>query len=119
MVGCAARQSPVRSRLQSTLPRPPTPPLRSWEALDGELAAIGVHPHCWPLPLTLLSVREAEKNPIAQPIPQMPAVKRGSGGDGGESVVRVGRGRGRGEAALGPSSQHAPARASLPVLSAP
>ncbi|KAL4443494.1 hypothetical protein ABPG75_011231 [Micractinium tetrahymenae] len=63
-------------------------PGRSWEALEGELAAIGVHPQCWPLPLTLAAVREAEKNPIAQPIPQLPAVKRG-----GEGVESVGRGR--------------------------
>lgn len=63
-------------------------PACSWEALEGELAAIGVHPQCWPLPLTLAAVREAEKNPIAQPIPQLPAVKRGVGD--GESVVRHG-----------------------------
>ena len=61
-------------------------PGRSWEALDGELAAIGVHPHCWPLPLALVAVREAEKNPVPQPIPAMPTVKRGAGE--GEPSVR-------------------------------
>ncbi|EFN58193.1 hypothetical protein CHLNCDRAFT_142040 [Chlorella variabilis] len=63
-------------------------PGRSWEALDSELQAIGVHPHCWPLPLSLMGVREAEKNPIPQPIPQLPTVKRGAEG---EAVVRRGR----------------------------
>lgn len=58
---------------------------RSWEALEGELAVIGVHPSAWPLPLTLSGVREAEKNPLPQPIPALPAVKRGSGE--GESAV--------------------------------
>jgi hypothetical protein len=90
---------PRRNRLAqaSLVPSPrsqpaPCPPTRSWEALDGELAAIGVHPHCWPLPLTLVAVREAEKNPIAQPIPQMPTVKRSGEGEGsvseGSSVLR-------------------------------
>ncbi|KAI7842903.1 hypothetical protein COHA_003415 [Chlorella ohadii] len=58
-------------------------PGRSWEAIEIELQAIGVHPHCWPLPLSQAAVREAEKNPIAQPIPQvgwLPAVKRDDGG---------------------------------------
>lgn len=77
----AAPLAPPGPLTQRTLPLPAC----SWEALEGELAAIGVHPQCWPLPLTLAAVREAEKNPIAQPIPQMPAVKRGTGE--GESVV--------------------------------
>jgi hypothetical protein len=47
-----------------------------------------VHPHCWPLPLTLVAVREAEKNPIAQPIPQMPTVKRSGEGEGSARRVR-------------------------------
>ena len=71
---------------------PPSRPVpcrapRSWEALDSELQAIGVHPHCWPLPLSLMGVREAEKNPIPQPIPQLPTVKRGAEG---EAVVSAG-----------------------------
>lgn len=45
--------------------------LCSWEAIEHELQNIGVHPHCWPLPLSQAAVREAEKNPIAQPIPQV------------------------------------------------
>lgn len=65
-------------------------PGRSWEALDSELANIGVHPHAWPLPLTSAGVRDAEKNPIAQPIPQLPAIKRGAGE--GESAGRGRRG---------------------------
>lgn len=69
------------------------PSARSWEALEGELAAIGVHPQCWPLPLTLAAVREAEKNPIAQPIPQLPAIKRGTGeGEPAVSSARWGPG---------------------------
>jgi hypothetical protein len=63
------------------------PSPRSWEALDGELQAIGVHPHCWPLPLTLAAVRDAEKNPLPQPIPAMPAIKRS--GDGEAAVSRL------------------------------
>lgn len=61
-------------------------PGRSWEALEGELAAIGVHPHCWPLPLSVVAVREAEKNPVAQPIPAVPVAKRGAEGEGGVSL---------------------------------
>lgn len=76
-------QAPARSLDHK--PRLLAPPIRSWEALESELAAIGVHPHCWPLPLTLLAVREAEKNPIAQPVPQLPAMKRGGEGEGSVS----------------------------------
>ncbi|KAI3428065.1 hypothetical protein D9Q98_006449 [Chlorella vulgaris] len=61
-------------------------PGRSWEALDSELNAIGVHPHCWPLPLNKLLVREAEKNPVPQAIPAVPALKRGN--EDGTSVRR-------------------------------
>ncbi|KAK2079148.1 hypothetical protein QBZ16_002839 [Prototheca wickerhamii] len=40
-------------------------PGRSWEALESELAALGAHPNCWPLPLTLEGVRAAEADPRA------------------------------------------------------
>ena len=53
--------------------------------------AAGVHPQAWPLPLTLDTVREAEKNPVPLPVPVVPAVKRAAEGDaatgaGGGSV---------------------------------
>ena len=41
-------------------------PGRSWEALESELTALGVHPSSWPLPLTAEAVREAQKNPEPQ-----------------------------------------------------
>jgi hypothetical protein len=64
-------------------------PGRSWEALEGELHALGVHPSAWPLPLTLAGVREAEKNPVPLPIPALPAVKRGDG-EGGAAAPSAG-----------------------------
>lgn len=54
-------------------------PGRSWEALEMEMHVLGVHPSAWPLPLTLAGVQEAEKNPVALPIPPLPAIKRGEG----------------------------------------
>ncbi|KAG7672848.1 hypothetical protein Ndes2526B_g08322 [Nannochloris sp. 'desiccata'] len=60
-------------------------PGRSWEALESELHNIGVHPSCWPLPLTLAKIRKAEEKPVPIDIPKVPAVKRSSaaGEDGG------------------------------------
>ncbi|GAB4818490.1 hypothetical protein N2152v2_005536 [Parachlorella kessleri] len=50
-------------------------PGRSWEALEAEMAALGVHPSAWPLPLSLEGVQAAEKNPVPQPVPQI-VIKR-------------------------------------------
>lgn len=62
-------------------------PGRSWEALEPELAALGVHPNCWPLPLTLEGVRTAEENPVPLPVPQLPAPRKSSmGGDAAGTV---------------------------------
>jgi len=60
-------------------------PGRSWEALECELDAIGVHPSCWPLPLSLATIRKAEEKPIPIEVPKVPAVKRlsAAGEDGG------------------------------------
>lgn len=57
-------------------------PGRSWEALEDELHNLGVHPSCWPLPLTLAGIHEAEKKPIPMPVPSMPNRR---GGDGAAS----------------------------------
>jgi hypothetical protein len=55
-------------------------PGRSWEALEGEMHAMGVHPAAWPLPLSLTGVAAAEKNPVPQPVPAGPAAGPGGGG---------------------------------------
>jgi hypothetical protein len=64
-------------------------PGRSWEALESELDNIGVHPSCWPLPLTLAKIRKAEEKPVPIEVPKAPTVKRSSaaGEDGGAAVA--------------------------------
>lgn len=67
-------------------------PGRSWEALEVEMNALGVHPNSWPLPLTLEGVQAAEKNPVPQPVPQI-VVKRATD-ESGQPVSKRQKGSG-------------------------
>lgn len=51
-------------------------PGRSWEAVETELRSLGLHPHCWPLPLSKHTIMESQQNPIPQPIPKVSGGKR-------------------------------------------
>jgi hypothetical protein len=66
-------------------------PGRSWEALESELNALGVHPNAWPLPLTLAGIREAEKKPIPIDVPKVAPARRASAAaeDGGTGAPPV------------------------------
>ncbi|RMZ57724.1 hypothetical protein APUTEX25_000567, partial [Auxenochlorella protothecoides] len=66
-------------------------PGRSWEAIEPELHALGVHPNAWPLPLSLEGVQAAEADPVPQPVPLLPPVRRASEDGAGGGGARRGR----------------------------
>ena len=67
-------------------------PGRSWESIEAELHALGVHPSCWTLPLTLSGVQEAEKKPVPIEVPVVPTAKRGSAQEEGGAAGAGGGG---------------------------
>jgi len=71
-------------------------PGRSWEAVPSELAALGLHPRTWPLPLTAAGLAAAAAHPVDQ----------GEVAGGGASPQGKRR---RGAGGAGPSSDAAPA----------
>lgn len=64
-------------------------PGRSWEIVDSELGEVGVHPNCWPLPLTREGVRNAEENPYPQPIPPKSTPKKPTGVHSGTKKMKM------------------------------